>query len=113
MTLSSSVAQNGQRMGLRPGGRFLRVALDHLDAPLVAAADELRRAKDPQRGFGDPGTDDARTERDDIGIIVSACSRSREVIVHERRAYAWHLVGRDADPDPGAAHDEAIRSGIR
>src|SRR5215472_3180138 len=80
------------------------------DAPLMAAAFELGAEKGAQAVLGDLEAHHARAERQDVGVVVLPREARGRGVVADARAHRPVPIGRDRDPDPGAAHEYAAPS---
>src|SRR5437667_383755 len=79
------------------------------DSTLVATTLELRGEPDPQDLVGQPLGDDARADRQHIGVVVPPRVLRGVEVVAERGAHAVHLVGGDLLAlATSAQHDAAL-----
>lgn len=91
---------------------FQRLALfqlgHHVDAQLVAAAEEVGGQEGVDDGLGHHGADHARAHGDDVGVVVLAGQAGADGLGADRAADAIDLVGGDGDAQARAADQHAL-----
>ena len=81
--------------------------VEEIDATLVAAALKLGVEPLVDDHLGELGAHDAGTKGEHVGVVVHARELGTERLGAHDGAYALHLVGSQADPDAGAADQDA------
>jgi hypothetical protein len=93
----------------------LALQLQNLPQPptMTLGARESRLQKGPQQIRGELGTDHARTERDDVHVIVLHALAGGEGIMTQSAPDPGKLARRDARADATAAHQHSALGGAR
>src|ERR671912_1770300 len=91
-----------------PSSGFLfRGAGELVDAPLVAAAEEVTREESGDAGLGHFRADQPGAEGDGVAVVVLAGERSGERLRYLRTAAGRIAVGGDSNADPRPADSDA------
>ena len=80
---------------------------------MTLGARESRLQKGPQQFRGELGTDHARTERDDVHVIVLHALAGGEGVMTQSTADPGKLARRDARAHATAAHQDSALGGAR